>query len=142
VFHARITDGNMKRFIYLIGIIVFFFIISIGIVDSISTLTNDVNTHLWVNIIGRWRSNELRNYEIELFADGRFTEYYYGMAKNSGYFTISGDSIRLQYNSLACSQGNTDGCSIEYKFYIESKALILKTKGSSRSFYRTNNVLP
>jgi len=128
----------MKKVFILFSIIVFIIILSIGIIEAILTLTNDINSHLWLNLVGRWESRENSYYEIEFNPDGTFTEYYYGMAKSSGDYRASGNSIVLNYDASSCWRDTGNGCTVHMKLYFEIKTIILVNNENGMSFNKVD----
>jgi hypothetical protein len=115
----------MKKVFILFSIAVFFLILSIGIVDSVITLTNDVNNHLWLSLVGRWQSSESAYYEIEFNPDGTFNEYYYGVKRGFGNYQAYGRSIVLNYDLSSCRRESGNDCTVHMEFHINMKTITL-----------------
>ena len=126
----------MKKIIYISIIILVLGIITKGIVDSITTLSRDINNHIWVSFIGRWQCYEKRYYEIEFNIDETFTEYYYGLRKESGYVKIVENQIMLIYNKSSCETKQLTNCTVKIKYAFQTDTLILNIDGKKLSFYR------
>ena len=110
--------------------------VSVGIVDSISMLTQDINTHAWQTLIGRWQRYEQGQYEIEFTGSGTFVEYFQGVAKSTGSFDISGNTIELFYDEPYCAAREKNSCKKEMEFEFLLDTLILTTQGERSRFKR------
>jgi hypothetical protein len=129
----------MKKAIIPLTVIIVVVLLSIGIVDAISALTDDINSHLWLNIIGRWQSRENSYREMEFHQDGTFVEYYYGVKKGSGEFLVNGNRILLNYDSSSCPRGAGDSCSTYLMLKFEIKNIILENSERRISFYKVGS---
>ncbi|MGB7539533.1 MAG: hypothetical protein WBM17_13420 [Anaerolineales bacterium] len=125
----------MKKSIAVSVIIFIVVMLSVGIVDNMLMLSNDINTHTWLSLIGRWQSYEKGFYEIEFKPDGTFIEYYHGIAKNSGVFRVSGKTIVFLYDPSNCDHENEKDCTVDMEFDYSAGTLILKTN-NSRTVYK------
>ena len=94
-------------------------ILSVGIRDSVLTLTNDINSHLWVNLVGRWQSSENAHHEIEFYPDGTFIENYSGVTKGFGDYQVHDNSIVLKYDLSSCSHDDGNNCTVYMKLYFD-----------------------
>jgi hypothetical protein len=124
----------MKKVFILFSIMIFIIILSVGIVEGLITLTNDVNNHLWINLVGRWESRGNSYHEIEFNPDGTFNEYYYRVKKGSGDFQAAGNSIVLHYDASSCGRDVGNSCTVHMKLYFEIKSIILVNNESGISF--------
>jgi hemolysin activation/secretion protein len=115
----------MKKLFVLSSLMVLIIILSVGIVDSLLTLSDDINNHLWLNLFGRWQSSESAYYEIEFSPDGTFSEYYYGVEKKFGDYQVHGSSIRLNYDLSSCRRDDRNSCTIYMKLYFEFRTIKL-----------------
>jgi hypothetical protein len=115
----------MKKGFILFSIIIFILILSVGIVDGLLALSNDINNHLWISLVGRWQSSENAYYEIEFNSDGTFSEYYYGVEKGFGYYQAHGNSIVLNYDESNCKRDTGNSCIVYMKLYYDFKSIIL-----------------
>ena len=115
----------MKKVFILFSIVILILIISDGIMDSSLILTNDINDHLWLNLVGRWQSSESTNYEIKFNPDGTFNEYYYGAEKGYGNYKVFGNNIIINYDILSCQRENKNSCTVNMKLYFEIKTIKL-----------------
>ncbi|MGD0173178.1 MAG: hypothetical protein ABSC61_01895 [Anaerolineales bacterium] len=109
----------MKKVFILFSIMALILILSVGIKDSILTLTNDINNHLWLNLVGRWHSSENAHHEIEFYPDGTFIEKYSGVAKGFGDYQVNDNSIVLIYDLSSCSQETGNSCTVYMKLYYD-----------------------
>jgi hypothetical protein len=126
--------GNMKKVFILFSIMVLIIILSVGIVDGLLKLTNDINNHLWISLVGRWESRENGYYEIEFNSDGTFNEYYYGVKKGSGDYQVYGNSIVLNYDASSCRRETGNSCRVYMKLIFEIKTIILENLESKKYF--------
>lgn len=124
----------MKKVIIFFLILALILILSAGIRDSIGTLTNDINNHLWLNLVGRWYSSENAHHEIEFFPDGTFMEKYSGVAKGFGDYQVNDNSIVLIYDLLSCSQETGSGCTVYMKLYYDFTTIKLINNGNKMIF--------
>ena len=115
----------MKKVFILCSILMLVIILSNGIKDSLLTLSNDINSHLWVNLVGQWESRENSYYRIEFNPDGTFIEYYHLLKKSSGDYQVYGNSIVLLYDSLSCRNNIGKGCTINMTLKFDLNSIIL-----------------
>jgi hypothetical protein len=130
---------NMKTVLIIFSIMFIIMILSIGIADGSSALSNDINNHKWLNLVGRWENRESSFYEIEFRADKVFAEYYYGMKRGFGDFQPSESSVILNYDAASCKRDIGNNCSVTMKFNFENKSLILITNESKMSFNKSRH---
>ena len=124
----------MKKVLILFSIMALIIILSVSIVEALLTLSNDINNHLWLNLVGRWESRENSYYEIEFNPDGTFNEYYYGLKKGAGDYQANGNSIVLYYDASSCRRDTGNSCIVYMKLYFEIKTIIL-VNNESRMFF-------
>jgi hypothetical protein len=109
----------MKRTLILFSVMALILFLSVGIIDSISTLTKDMNGHLWLNLVGRWESSENAHHEIEFYPDGTFIENYSGMTKGFGDYQVYENSIVLKYDLSSCQYDIEISCTVNMKLYFD-----------------------
>lgn len=124
----------MKKGFIVFSIILLILILSAGIIDSLSALTNDIIVHSWLNLVGRWQSFENNNYEIEFHPDGTFSEYYHGVKKGSGDYQVHDNDLVLDYDASSCRRDARTSCSVRMQFKFELETLIL-INGEGRMSY-------
>jgi hypothetical protein len=124
----------MKSVIIFFSLIVIIIILSMGIVDGLSALNNDMNNHLWLNLVGRWESRENGHYEIEFSLDGTFDEYYYGVRKGFGNYQVDGTSVFLQYDASNCTGDTDNSCTVTMQLYFEINTIVLVNNEKRMSF--------
>jgi hypothetical protein len=129
----------MKKVIVLSAAIFIISLLSIGIVDNILTLTNDINIHGWQRLVGRWQNSEKTYYEIEFRADGTFVEYYFGIRRSSGILRVSGNTIEMFYDGSNCEYGNEKDCALQMEFDLLGDTLFLIKNGSKMSYRRLDD---
>ena len=115
----------MKKVFVLFSVIVLILFLSSGIIKSVSTLTNDINNHLWLNLVGRWQSSESAFHEIEFIPDGTFSEYYYGVERGFGNYQVNGNSIMLNYDISSCRRDTNNSCTVIMKLYFDIRTVKL-----------------
>jgi len=113
----------MKKLFIIFSIITFVLIVSVGIVDNLSALTDDLNTHLWLSLVGRWQSSESAYYEIEFYPDGTFSEYYFGVEKDFGDYHTDGNNIMLNYDISSCERDTGNSCTAKMKLYLDYRII-------------------
>jgi hypothetical protein len=128
--------GNMKKAILYSLFLTLILILSIGIIDSLLALNEDINNHLWISLIGRWRSYETVFYEMEFQPDGTFYEYYHGVIKNSGVFQTNNNSIMLTFDPSSCDREIFEDCTVTMKYNFDMNTLILISNDNRMSFQR------
>jgi hypothetical protein len=124
----------MKKIFIIFSIFTLILILSAGIEESVLTLTNDINSHLWLNLVGRWQSSESAYFEIDFSPDGTFSEYYHGVEKRFGDYQIHGSSIRLNYDLSNCRYDTGNSCTIYMKIYFEFKTIKLQNNDNRMVF--------
>jgi hypothetical protein len=124
----------MKKVFLLCSILLLIIVLSNGIKDGILTLSNDINSHLWLSLVGQWESRENIYYKIEFNPDGTFIEYYHKLKKGSGDYHIDGNDIVLIYDALSCKQNSGNNCTVKMSFKIELKTIILVNNESGAYF--------
>jgi hypothetical protein len=128
----------MKKTIYIAGIIFLLAMLSIGIIDSITTLTGELNSHAWSSFIGRWQCSEKAYYEIEFNPDQTFTEYYYERNGGTGRVGLDGDGIVLIYDAASCPSGDAIDCTIQINYTLDQNSLVLVIHNSRLTFHRAD----
>jgi hypothetical protein len=126
----------MKRSLYIVFFVVVLGILSVGIITSAELLSNDVNSHVWVNFLGRWQCQERRYYEIEFHINETFTEYHYGVKKETGMVRIVDNKIVLVYDRESCLRKGLADCSVDITYNIPHDMLMLDIDGSVIKFFR------
>ncbi len=126
----------MKKLFLFSASILLLLMISAGIVESISVLAHDINTHAWQTLIGRWQRYEQGQYEIEFTGAGTFVEYFQGVGRSTGSFRISGNTIELFYDEPYCAAREKNSCKKEMEFEFLLDTLILTTQGERSRFKR------
>jgi hypothetical protein len=126
----------VKKVFLIFSIIVTILILSVGIVDGLLALTNDINNHIWLSLIGRWESRENNYYEMEFHPDGTFCEYYYGVKKGSGNFHAYGNSIVINYDASSCKHTTENSCTKYMKLYFDIKTIMLVNNESKMFFQK------
>jgi hypothetical protein len=129
----------MKKVIVLSAAFFIVSILSIGIVDNVLTLTNDINIHGWQSLVGRWQSSEKMYYEIEFRGDGTFVEYYFGIRRSSGILRVSGNTIELFYDGSNCEYENEKDCTVQMEFDLLGDTLFLIKNGRKMSYGRLDD---
>ncbi len=120
----------------IVPVIIFVIVmLSVGIVDNILALSNDINNHMWVNLVGRWQSSDRGFYEMEFKPDGTFVEYFHGTAKGAGKFQIAGKSLDMLYDPSYCDHENEMGCIVHMEFEVSPGTLILH-KDDGRTVFK------
>ncbi|MBN2085116.1 MAG: hypothetical protein JW748_07800 [Anaerolineales bacterium] len=125
----------MKKTPLIAAILLVVGILSVGIVDNLSTLTEDIDNHTWLNLVGRWQSCEKGYYEIAFGADRTFVEYFHGIGKGSGEYQVSGNRLTLKYGEPDCANSGAKDCRTILEFGFDGKTLVL-TAGESRMLYK------
>ena len=124
----------MKKVFILCSIILLIIILSNGIKDGILTLSNDINSHLWLNLIGQWESRENNYYRIEFSPDGTFIEYYGKLKEGSGDYQVLDNNIMLIYDALSCRRITGNSCTINMMLKFDYKNIILVNTDSGIYF--------
>jgi hypothetical protein len=126
----------MKRSLYIVFFVVVLGILSVGIITSAELLSNDVNSHVWVNFLGRWQCQERRYYEIEFHINETFTEYHYGLKKETGTVSIVDNKIVLIYDRESCLRKGLADCSVDITYNYQNDMLLLHIDGNVVKFIR------
>jgi len=126
----------MKRSLYILFFIIVLGVLSVSIITSIELLSYDVNSHIWVSFLGRWQCQEKRYYEIEFFVDETFTEYHYGIKKETGTVRIVDNKIVLIYDRESCLRKGLADCSVNITYNIQRDMLMLDIDGGVLKFLR------
>jgi hypothetical protein len=126
----------MKRSLYILLFIIVLGVLSVSIVTSIELLSYDVNSHFWVSFLGRWQCQEKRYYEIEFFVDETFTEYHYGIKKETGTVRIVNNKIVLLYDRESCLRKGLADCSVDITYNYQNDMLLLHIDGNVVKFIR------
>jgi len=129
----------MKKVFILCLILILILILSTGIKDGILTLSNDINSHLWLNLVGQWENRGNILYRIEFNPDGTFIDYYHKLKKGSGDYYVDGNDIILIYDDLSCRQKNGKYCTVYMRFKFELKTIILVNNDSGMFFDKVSN---
>jgi hypothetical protein len=134
----RIEKENMKRTLSIAGIIFLLATLSVGIINSITTLTGDINRHAWASFIGRWQCYEKAYFEIEFNPDQTFTEYYYERNEGTGVVRSDGGDFVMIYDAASCTSGDVKECTININFSLDKSSLVLVIHNSRLTFYRVD----
>lgn len=126
----------MKRSLYIVFFVAVLGLLSVGIITSAELLSNDVNSHVWVNFLGRWQCQERSYYEIEFNIDETFTEYHYGVKKETGTVKIVNNKIVLIYDRESCARKGLADCSVDITYNIQNDVLLLHIDGNMVEFSR------
>jgi hypothetical protein len=129
----------MKKALLMAAILVSVLVLTVGIVDGLSRLTSDIINHSWLNLVGRWQSDENSYFVIEFNPDGTFAEYYYGVRKASGDFKMDGNGIELFYDGTSCRNRAGSGCTVRMEFTFIGDTLILAGEENEKQYHKASD---
>jgi hypothetical protein len=129
-------SGAMRRTITLFSAVAVIFLISIAIVDSVSSLSGYLLNNAWLGVIGRWRDARNAGLEIEFREDGTYREYSGGVLVSSGEYRAEGDVLVIDYKGAACRGEHSNNCSRRVHFVIGDKAIMILEGGTETEYLK------